>query len=212
MAASYLKGEALLLWVHQRDNFKREGIVPTYQDFKQTLLSHFSETHISDEAISQMLELKEKEGKHNEYKTAFNSLRAHLPQDKGEALELVLVALYKKGLTQETGFKVILDPTTGKRHRNLKTLQDHAQAASEVKEISQRNKEFSLKRERTLVPKIKRTKGVFKKPFKGKPKLIKGMTSEEIRTKGLCLGCGESGHRAKECPKKKSKFQGKSEN
>ena len=210
VAGTFLKGAALMMWGQYKANLLREGREPTYEDFKSVLLTHYSEAHISDEAVSQMFELREKEGKHHDYRVAFNALTSKLPQDKGEALELVLVALYKRGLRKETGSQVILDPSTGMRHRNLKRLQDQAQASSEVKDHARGAALF--KGESSKGPKVKRDKGTFKKPYKGKPKKVKGMDASELASKNLCFECAEEGHRARDCPKKKSKAFKKQEN
>ncbi len=130
MAGTFLKGVALMMWGQHKANLQRENREPTYEEFKTVLLTHYSEAHISDEAVSQLLELREKDGKHHEYRVAFNALTSQLPQDKSKALELIPMALCKRGLTKEIGSTVILDPSTGRRHKNLKRLHDQGQASS----------------------------------------------------------------------------------
>ena len=210
VAGTFLKGAALMMWGQHKANLQRENREPTYEEFKSVLLTHYSEAHISDEAVSQMLELREKDGRHHDYRVAFNALTSQLPQDKSEALELILVALYKRGLTKETGSTVILDPSTGMRHKNLKRLQDQAQASSEVRDHSRGSS--ITKNESSKGPKIKKGKGTFKKPYKGKPKTVKGMDAKELVSKNLCFECAEEGHRARDCPKKKFKASKKQEN
>jgi hypothetical protein len=132
VAATYLRGEGQRRWTTMKANFIREGVPITYSLFRDSLIGIFAHGHEQDEGISRLLELQEKPGRNDDYRSSFESIRAILPHDSKEALELILVGIYRRGLTREVSARVSIDPTTGKRHRNLATLQDQAKCASEV--------------------------------------------------------------------------------
>ncbi len=60
VAETFLKGVALIMWGQHKANLQKENTDPTYEEFKSVLLTHYSEAHISDEAVSHMLQLREK--------------------------------------------------------------------------------------------------------------------------------------------------------
>jgi hypothetical protein len=216
VAATLLRGDAVSMWAQHSDDLRSQGKEITLGEFKTTLLSHYSEVHASDIAVSKLFELQEKEGRYREYRDSFEALRTQLPRDEKAQNELFLVTLFKRGLSRDTASRVMVDPTSGLRHRNLRKLQEHAQASSEMRGPARKG-ELPPRGDRGEGPskkqRLQKGPNRFKKQApRMTPRMVKGMTPMELREKGLCLLCGEEGHMARACPTKKAPFKKQLEN
>ena len=131
-ATSYLDGDALAYWLVARRLLVADGREVTFELLCETLQNHFSPVHREHTAALELLRLREKPGQFDEYRRQFDTLRAKLPADREKLVELLMVTLFKKGLQASTAAHVLLDPTTGSKHLNLRSLQEQAKVAADM--------------------------------------------------------------------------------
>jgi hypothetical protein len=202
IAQSYLEGDARMFWNAAKVNFQNTGIEVTYALFHDTLMEQYSPSHREESAIDGLFKLRERPGKFDEYRQDFEALRSKLPADPRESLELLLVGLFRSGLLQSTSKLVVLDPTTGSKHRDLLALQTQAKVAAEIASTMQQDQRPSSntggKKRGGLLPQ----KAAFNKrthhsrgPIGPKEKNPRADPSPM-----RCFNCQAVGHKSADCP------------
>ena len=131
IAASLLEGEALEFWISVRPGLADDPKDITFEMFSEVLLGQYQPAFRQETAAADLLSLRERQGKFDEYRRKFDLLKAKLPFSPKEGLECLLVAMFRKGLHPSTADLVLLDPATGSKHANLRDLQQQAKVAAD---------------------------------------------------------------------------------
>ena len=200
IASSLLEGEALEYWCSVRPGLAEGGKIITYDMFSEALLEQFAPAFRQETAAADLLALREKQGKFDEYRRNFDLLKSKLPFSPKEGFECLLVAMFRRGLHQSTADLVLLDPATGSKHSNLRDLQQQAKVAADSV-AAKLKAEPEGKPRREQAP-LEYHKGSSQRKGKGRHREQEVKPpSGKVKQGPRCYNCEQIGHLASKCPK-----------
>ena len=199
IAASLLEGEALEFWISVRPGLADDPKDITFEMFSEVLLGQYQPAFRQETAAADLLSLRERQGKFDEYRRKFDLLKAKLPFSPKEGLECLLVAMFRKGLHPSTADLVLLDPATGSKHANLRDLQQQAKVAADS--VSEKLRTAPEPKQREMAPPAAHRSSQ-KKGGKGRGREEAKGGSGRDKGGPRCFRCNRHGHLSSQCPAK----------